>query len=339
MGLGEMGTAGVTAAGGRTPEGGGGRPCPDATSGRTLTEMATIQRLRFPGTALLIALAACAQSRRPASDIEGSVLAASWYAGDSTCAGSPPVRVRAYDADLFILRQAACTNYEKPFLYLIFGSERVLLLDSGAGNVDIASPVDTLVRMWLQRHRKASIELVVAHSHAHGDHVAGDSQFAHRPHTRVIARDTASVRAFVGVRQWPIDSGTIDLGKRVLDVLPIPGHQPASIALYDRKTGVLFTGDTFYPGRLYVRDTAAFATSIARLATFARTHPVSHILGAHIEQTKTPFVDYPVGTINQPDEHHLDLGRSVLFEVDSVVRAMRGRFVRTRLRDVTIWPQ
>jgi glyoxylase-like metal-dependent hydrolase (beta-lactamase superfamily II) len=124
----------------------------------------------------------------------------------------------------------------------------------------------------------------------------------------------------------------------VLDVLAIPGHQPASIAIYDRRTGVLLTGDTFYPGRLYVRDTAAFARSIDRLAQFARTHQVTHFLGAHIENSRTPYRDYPVGTVDQPEEHGLDLSRTELLELDSTVRAMRGRMTRTPLRDLTIWP-
>ena len=122
------------------------------------------------------------------------------------------------------------------------------------------------------------------------------------------------------------------------DVIPIPGHQPASIAVYDRLTGVLLTGDTFYPGRLYVRDTAAFAESIARLVTFSMNHPVVHYLGTHIENTRTPGIDYPVGTADQPDEHDLDLRRDQLVELDSVVRAMRGRMVRTVRADFTVWP-
>ena len=83
-------------------------------------------------------------------------------------------------------------------------------------------------------------------------------------------------------------------------------HGWVSIALYDWRAGILLTGDTFYPGRLYVRDTAAFAVSIARLAAFARSHPIRHILGAHIANTSTPYVDYPVGTVDQPQEHGLD---------------------------------
>jgi hypothetical protein len=63
------------------------------------------------------------------------------------------------------------------------------------------------------------------------------------------------------------------------------------------------------------------------------------MLGAHVEQSRTPFTDYPVGTVDQPEEHDLDLTPRQLFELDSVVRTMRGRFVRTPLRELTVWPQ
>lgn len=289
-------------------------------------------------SAALVA-AACVRPMHRESSPEPGQLATTWYAGSADCANTPQFRVQPYNDDFVILRQAACTNYEKPFLYLIFGRDRALLFDTGAGKVDVAAHIDRLIHDWLTRNQRASIALVVAHSHAHGDHVAGDSQFVHRPNTVVVGRDTAAVRAFFGITRWPGDSGSIDLGGRVLDVLPIPGHQPASIALYDRRTGILLTGDTFYPGRLYVRDTAAFANSIDRLTDFVAHHRVTHMLGAHVENTRAPFRDYPVGTVDQPDEHQLDLGRAQLIELDSVVRGMRGHMTRTVLRDLTVWPQ
>ena len=107
--------------------------------------------------------------------------------------------------------------------------------------------------------------------------------------------------------------------------------------MFDRLTGVLLTGDTFYPGRLYVRDTAAFAESIARLVAFSMDHRVVRHWVAS-ENTRTPGVDYPVGTVDQPEEHDLELGRAQLLELDSVVRAMRGRMVRTVRADFTVWP-
>ena len=164
------------------------------------------------------------------------------------------------------------------------------------------------------------------------------SEFRRRPGVTLVERDTAAVRVFFGFRAWPSDVVALDLGGRVLDVLAIPGHESAGLAFYDRATAMLLTGDTFYPGRLYVRDTAAFAASTARLVAFTASRPVSAIRGTHIEQARTPYTDYPVGTRDQPDEDQLELSRTELLSLDSAVRAMRGRFVRTRLPRFTIWP-
>lgn len=292
--------------------------------------------------AALASVTACARgasgSGVPSAGVQPGQLPESWYAGGAECKDTPPFRVHAYNSDFFILRQAACTSFEKPFLYLMFGRARALLFDTGAGGVDVATPIDTLMRAWLARTRRRSLELVVAHSHAHGDHVAGDSQFVGRPATRVVARDTESVRWFFGVRRWPVDLGHIDLGNRILDVIPVPGHQDASIAIYDRRTGIMLTGDTFYPGRLYVRDTMEYARSIDRLMDFANEHAVVHFLGAHIENTRDPGRDYPEGTVDQPAEHGLQLNRAQLVQLDSAVQSMRGHFRRTVFSDFTIWP-
>ena len=262
----------------------------------------------------------------------------SWYAGGPTCAARPAFRVREYRPGFFILRQPACTNYEKPFLYLIVGKERALLLDTGAGGIAVAAPIDSILGAWRATHGGAPRELVVSHSHGHGDHVAGDAQFRNRAGVTLIARDSGAVYAYFKLAANRADPVTFDLGNRVVDVLAIPGHEPASIAVYDRATSVLLTGDTFYPGRLYVRDTAAFAASVARLVAFAASHRTSAILGTHIEQARTPFTDYPVGTVDQPDEDRLELSHAELVSLDSAVRTMRGRFVRTRLPRFTIWP-
>ena len=292
---------------------------------------------------LAFVLAACVACGKPTASptpaLQPGTVPSNWYAGGRDCNGRPDFNVQAYNDGLFILRQAACKNYEKPFIYLIVGTERALLLDTGAGKVDVVTPVDSLVRAAARRQGVSTLQLIVAHSHAHGDHIAGDSQFVGRANTVLVGRDSASVRAFFSIARWPQDRGTIDLGHRVLDIVAIPGHQPASIAVYDRRTGVLLTGDTFYPGRLYVRDTAAFAQSVARLLAFSNTHVISHFLGTHIENSRAPGVDYPVGTVDQPSEHDLDMTHAQLVELDSVVQAMRGRFVRTIRRDFTVWPQ
>ncbi|CAN5746475.1 hypothetical protein BH11GEM1_BH11GEM1_32740 [soil metagenome] len=284
--------------------------------------------------ALGLALAACGA---PAGQRAGR-MPTTWYAGGPICDRPPAFRVHEYRPGLFMLRQPACTNYEKPFLYLLVGRSRALLLDTGAGGIAVAVPVDSILDAWRATHGGAPRDLVVAHSHGHRDHVAGDGQFRDRVGVTLVERDTGSVRAFFGFRAWPTDIVPFDLGGRVLDILAIPGHEAAGLAFYDRATAVLLTGDTFYPGRLYVRDTAAFAASTARLVAFTASRPVSAILGTHIEQTRTPFTDYPVETRDQPDEDRLELSRAELVTLDSAVRAMRGRFARTRLPRFTVWP-
>jgi len=46
------------------------------------------------------------------------------------------------------------------------------------------------------------------------------------------------------------EGDVIDLGDRVFEVLHLPGHSPGSIGLWERNSGVLFSGDAVYDGPL-----------------------------------------------------------------------------------------
>jgi len=199
--------------------------------------------------------------------------------------------------------------------------------------------VTQIVADWSRRNGRESLPLVVAHSHAHGDHISGDAQFTGKPNITIIPLSVEGMQKAYGIRRWPGDSGSLELGGRVLDVIPIPGHEPLSVAFYDRRTGILLTGDSLYPGRLYVTDFPAFQASIQRLVDFTRAKPIAHILGNHIEQSRTPFLDYPVGTKYQPDEHVLELSHAHLVELNESLKVIAGHPVRYALRDFTIWPQ
>ena len=50
------------------------------------------------------------------------------------------------------------------------------------------------------------------------------------------------------------DGQKIDLGNRELEVIYTPGHNSSCITLLDEQSGLLFTGDTWYPGPLYAFD-------------------------------------------------------------------------------------
>ena len=218
------------------------------------------------------------------------------------------IQVHHYDEHTVILRQSKTTSYEAPFIFLLFGNERALLLDTGATKESDRFPlrrtVDDLIAAWLERHPRDGYELVVAHTHGHGDHVAGDEQFADRPDTAVVSRELEAVMDFFGfdADAWPAQTVSFDLGGRILEVFGSPGHHKAAVTYYDPWTAILFTGDTVLPGRLYAFDFPAFLATLDRMLDFAEAHHVSHVFGCHIEMTGRPARDYPLGATYQPDE-------------------------------------
>jgi len=242
---------------------------------------------------------------------------------DGTSADEPATQVQALDADTFVIRQSVKTNFEAPFLYLIFGLDKVLLIDTGAEGGRIRPAVDKLIEDWLTANKRIEIPLVVAHSHSHGDHVAGDSAFRDRPNTTVIGLKPADVAGFFGIGKWPDEIGRFDLGGRVLSILPTPGHQAAAIMIYDPRLKILLSGDTLYPGRLYVpvNFLADNRASVDRLAAFVVRHPIRAVLGAHIEMTRTPGRDYPHEATTHPGEHPLELPARSIGELQAGLRA------------------
>lgn len=236
----------------------------------------------------------------------------------------PDIQVHRYDEHTVILRQNMAVNYEGPFLFLLFGNDRAVLIDTGATESAEFFPlrrvVDEIMDAWLARHPRRGYELLVLHTHPHGDHVAGDGQFSDRPDTTLIGGDLETAWEYYGFSANPDRVARVDLGGRVLECLATPGHHEAAVTFYDPWTGVLLTGDTVYPGRLYIQDWAAFTRSIDRLIEFAAERPVTHVLGCHIEMTSEPGVDYPVRTTYQPDEPPLQMTAGHLVEIRDAIR-------------------
>lgn len=260
---------------------------------------------------------------------------------DGTTAAEPQTQVQRYDADTYVIRQSVRTNFEAPFLYLLFGRDRALLIDTGAGGLKIRPTVDAVIARWLASHGRTSIPLVVAHSHSHGDHRQGDSEFATRPDTTVVGLKPEDVARFFGITHWPDDIATFDLGGRVLSIIPTPGHEAAHIMVYDPRTRLLFSGDMLYPGRLYVPTDQfpAFVVSTNRVATFARTHPIAMLLGAHIEMTDTPGKDYAMEAPAHPHEHPLELPTSAITRLQGAVRGMASAPVISNQGDFILFPR
>jgi glyoxylase-like metal-dependent hydrolase (beta-lactamase superfamily II) len=292
---------------------------------------------------ILLAQALGTQAPEPnGGGVRAGVLPKQWITGGPKCMEVPDWQVHEYNPDLYILRESGCTHYEKPFLFLLFGSEKALLLDTGAGDAQTGREVSEVVAKWLKRNQRASIALIVAHTHSHGDHIAGDKQFEAMRNPAIpvtmVPLTVPGTSQFYVIDKWPQGHGQIDLGGRPIDIVPIPGHDKLSIALYDRQTGILFAGDSLYPGRLYIEDFSAFADSIQRLVTLTEGKVVAHVLGNHIEETSTPYLDYPIGSMYQPREHSLELSRAHLLELNEAVQRMHGRPVRMAMRDFSVWP-
>jgi len=248
-----------------------------------------------------------------AGGLASGSLAVHWMHGSVDCTQNtdPEVQVHPYNATTYIIRQNKCQNFEAPFVYLLIGTQAALSLDTGA--TDTPALRETIKGLIGAR------PLVAAHSHAHGDHTASDGRFAGQPGISVVANTVAGQQAAFGIATWPETPGHHELGDRTLDVIAIPGHETTHIAIYDRQTGLLLTGDSLYPGLLFIRDWPAYRASMHRLAQFAATRPITHVLGAHVEMTATPKVSYPYRTTYQPNEHVLQLTAAHLVELDAAL--------------------
>jgi glyoxylase-like metal-dependent hydrolase (beta-lactamase superfamily II) len=181
---------------------------------------------------------------------------------------------------------------EEVISYLVLGTKKALLFDTGMGISNIRKLVEGLT----------TLPVSVVNSHTHNDHVGDNWRF-----TDIYGMDTDFTRANAKgsradaqaeivpgeicgelpagfnpqdyttkpfhISHWMHDGDKIDLGGRILQVIATPGHTPDSISLLDEKNGLLFTGDTFYPGPIFLyrpeTDLDAYVASVKRLAALA----------------------------------------------------------------------
>jgi len=200
---------------------------------------------------------------------------------------------------------------EETIAYLILGTRKALLFDTGMGISDIRKVVNELTKL----------PTIVLNSHTHDDHVGGNWQFEtvygmDTEFTRANARGSrADAQAEIApgmicgqlpkgfdarayeTKPWKItrllhDGETIDLGGRSLEVLSTPGHTPDGITLLDRANGLLFTGDTYYPAPIWLyrpeTNLDAYVSSVKRLAGLAPR--LRLVLGAHNVPVAQPSI-------------------------------------------------
>lgn len=167
-------------------------------------------------------------------------------------------------------------HFQEVISYLITGSEKALLIDTGLGIGNIKAVTDSL---W-------NGELTVVHTHTHFDHIGGDCLFPQictPDHPVAIARaqhglshEEVADNMVAGSNAAPYPQGfdpeaycirpansfttfrendIFDLGTIALEVIETPGHSPDSVMFADHGNRRLFTGDTFYPATLYAHIT------------------------------------------------------------------------------------
>ena len=260
---------------------------------------------------LLASLSACETQDSAIAAPPSAVFAQAWNTGIDP--DEPAFQVQEIDANTFALRQSLRTSFEAPFLYLLIGEDKALLIDTGAEGADPRAEVDRL----LVASGHAGLPLVVMHTHGHGDHVGGDAGFADRPDTIVVGHTVDDVAGFFGIVQWPEDIGLLNLGGRKVDVLPTPGHHASHVMVYDAVTRIMFSGDAIYPGRLYfVCDKAGeYAASLDRVAGFAESHQIEWLLGGHVEMKAAAGQSFGQQDKSRRDEHLLELPGNALGDV------------------------
>src|SRR5277367_4935370 len=95
--------------------------------------------------------------------IVGGGLPRQWAPAGPKCMEVPEWQVHEYNEDLYLLRQSGCTDYEKPFIFLFFGKDKAMLLDTGSRRGNLAPELHRVVTNWLTREGRTSIPLIVVH--------------------------------------------------------------------------------------------------------------------------------------------------------------------------------
>ena len=222
--------------------------------------------------------------------------------------GSDWFRVYRVEPDVYAIIEPR--QFQEAISYLIVGSTRALLFDTGIGLVPMRPVIERLT----------TLPVTVLNSHTHFDHVGANHEFTDilgmdtpytrekergRPHSDIA--DEVAAGSFCGTPPAGVDTAgfvsrpfaitrrvadgdTIDLGNRQLVVLAAPGHTPDAIALHEPARGLLWTGDSFYESTIWLfspgTDLAAYEQSMTRLAALVPS--LRRLLPAHNTATAAP---------------------------------------------------
>lgn len=143
-------------------------------------------------------------------------------------------------------------------MFLLGGPRQFVLIDSGMGRGDLGAYVARFT---------GGRPLSVIFTHNHGDHIGQADQFVRGSKEYIGAQDRDGLvtllrsrgiaPAVIARHVIPVrDGGQVDMGDRVLTLHAVPGHTPGSIVIFDPKTAVLFSGDSFGSNSPTIPDAA-----------------------------------------------------------------------------------
>ena len=182
-------------------------------------------------------------------------------------------------------------------IFLVLGSKKALLMDTGSGLYPIKPVVEDIIK---------DRELIVLNTHSHFDHIGGNDEFEQvYIHEKEASNIKKQFNAFF-LKNSPmeiverykerkfkfnptksvisIEDGKIfDLGGIKLRVIHTPGHSLGSICLLSDQ-GELFTGDTAHYGTIFLpapKEMPLFIKSISKLLEIVKKTPGVEIYPSH----------------------------------------------------------
>lgn len=190
------------------------------------------------------------------------------------------------DADTYCISEYR--HREQTHCWLLCGTDRAFLIDTGTGIRDIGPAVRKLYQG----------PVTVLTTHVHWDHIGSHGSFEHFgvheaevpwisehfpvPRPAVLSDlikeptvlpddfDPETWNVFQGIPSFTYAGGeTLSTGNRNLQIIHTPGHSPGHCVFYEAERGYLFSGDLIYYGQIDAfypsTDPVKLAESIRKL--------------------------------------------------------------------------